>query len=91
MKSDSNYYLKTCFVLWTLSNDLVVGTDHTPGKVLRSTRSVLMLDKQTTNAYAAIEIAIGRDKLRAQFKINAQLSCHNNQMTEWIERLLLDL
>ena len=32
-----------------------------------------MLDKQITNAYAAIEIAIGRDKLHAQFKINAQL------------------
>ena len=34
---------------------------------------VLMLDKQITNAYAAIEIAIGRDKLHAQFKKNAQL------------------
>ena len=32
-----------------------------------------MLDKQITNAYAAIELAIGRDKLHAQFKINAQL------------------
>ena len=48
-----------------------------------------MLDKQITNAYAAIEIAIerdklhaqyaaieiaiGRDKLHAQFKINTQL------------------
>ena len=32
-----------------------------------------MLDKQITNAYAATEIAIGRDKVHAQFKINAQL------------------
>ena len=33
-----------------------------------------MLDKQITKAYAAIEIAIGRDKLmHAQFKINVQL------------------
>ena len=32
-----------------------------------------MLDKQITNACAAIEIAIERDKLHAQFKINAQL------------------
>ena len=66
-------YLKTCFVLWTLNNDLVVSTDHGPAKALCSTRSVLMLDKQITNAYAAIEIAIGRGKLHAQFKINAQL------------------
>ena len=32
-----------------------------------------MLDKQITNAYAAIELAIGKDKLHAQIKINAQL------------------
>ena len=32
-----------------------------------------MFDKQITNAYAAIEIAIRRNKLHAQFKINAQL------------------
>ena len=51
---------------------MVVSTDHVPGKALCSTRSVSMLDKQITNAYAAIEIAIGRDKLHAQFKINAQ-------------------
>ena len=61
MKNNSNFY-KICFVLWTLSNDLVVSTGHAPGKALCSTRSVLMLDKQITNAYAAIEIAIGRDK-----------------------------
>ena len=73
MKSNSNYYMKTCLVLWTLSNDLVVGTDHASGKALRSTRSVLMLDKQITNAHAAIEIAIGKDKLHAQMKINVQL------------------
>ena len=73
MKSNSNCYLKTCFVLWTLSNDLVVGTDHVPGKALCSTHSVLMLDKQITNAHAAIELAIGKDKLHAQSKINAQL------------------
>ena len=73
MKSNSKYYLKTCFVLWTLSNDWVVGTDHAPGKALCSTRSVLMLDKQNTNAYAAIDLAIKKDKLHAQFKINAQL------------------
>ena len=65
--------MKTCFVLWTLSNDLVVGTVHAPGKALCSTRSVLMLDKQITNAYAATELAIGKDKLHARFKINAQL------------------
>ena len=53
--------------------------DHAPGKstgkssALCSTRSVLMLDKQITNAYAAIEKAIGRDTLHAQFKTNAQL------------------
>ena len=58
MKTNSNNYLKTSFVLWTLNNDLVVGTDHEPGEALCSTRSVLMLDKQITNAYAAIEIAI---------------------------------
>ena len=90
MKTNSNYYLKTCFVLWTLSNDLVVCTDHALGKAFSSTRSVLMLDKQITNAYAAIELAIGKDKLHAQFKINAQCPCHNNQMIEWIERLRLD-
>ena len=73
MKSISNDYFKTCFVLWILSIDLVVGTDHAPGKALCSTRSVLMLDKQITNAYAAIEPAIGKDKLHAQFKMNAQL------------------
>ena len=73
MKTNSNYYLKTCFVLWTLNNDVVAGTDHAPGKALCSTPSVLMLDKQITNAYAAIELAIGKDKLHAQFKINAQL------------------
>ena len=54
MKTNSNYYLKTCFVLWTLNNDLVVGTDHALGKALCSTRLVLMLDKQITNAYAAL-------------------------------------
>ena len=32
-----------------------------------------MLDKQITYAYAAIELAIEKDKLHAQFKINAQL------------------
>ena len=32
-----------------------------------------MLDEQITHAYAAIEIAIGSDKLHARFKINAQL------------------
>ena len=54
---------------------MVVSTNHAPGKAPCSTRSVLTLDKQITNAYAAaIEIAIGRDKLHAQFKINAQLS-----------------
>ena len=73
IKTNCNYCLKTCFVLWALSNDLVVGTDHTPGRALCSTRSVLMLDKQITNAYAAIELAIGKDKLRALFKINALL------------------
>ena len=73
MKSNCNYYLKTRFVLWTLSNDLVVGTDHAPGKALSSTCSVLMLDKQITNAYAVIELAIGKDNLHARFKINAQL------------------
>ena len=73
MKTNSNYYLKTCFFLWTLNNDLVVGTDHAPGKALSSTRLVLMLDKQFTNAFAAIELAIGKDTLHAQFKINAQL------------------
>ena len=52
---------------------MVVSTDHTPSKALCSTRSVLMLDKQITNTYAAIKIAFGRDKLHAQFKINAQL------------------
>ena len=72
MKSNSNYYLKTCFVFWTLSNDLVVGTNHAPGKALCSTRSVLMLDKQITNAHA-IQLTIGKDKLHARFKINAQL------------------
>ena len=61
------------FVLWTLNNDLVVSTNHAPGKGFCSTRSVLMLDKHITYAYAAIEIAIGRDKLLAQFKISAQL------------------
>ena len=65
--------MKTCFVPWTLSNVLVASTDHAPGKALCSTRSVLMLDKQITYAYAAIELAIGRNKLHAQFKINAQL------------------
>ena len=60
-------------VLWTLNNDLVDGIDHAPGKALCSTCSVLMFDKQITNAYAAIEIAIGRDKLHVQFKINARL------------------
>ena len=66
--------MKTCFVLWTLNNDLVVGPDHAPaGKALCSTRSVLMVDKQISNAYAAIELAIGKDKLHAQFKINARL------------------
>ena len=72
MKTNStgNYYLKTCFVLWTLNNDLVVGIDYAPGKALCSTRSVLMLDKQITNAYAAIELAIGTDKSHAQFKTN---------------------
>ena len=65
--------MKTCFVLWTLNNDLIVSTDHAPGKALCSTCSVLMLDKQINSAYSAIEIAIGRDKLRAQFKINAHL------------------
>ena len=65
--------MRTCFVLWILSNDSVVGTDHAPGKALCSTRSVLMLDKQITEAYAAIELAIGKDKLHAQFKINALL------------------
>ena len=64
--------MKTCFVLWTFNNDLVVSTDHVPGEALCSTRSVLMLDKQVTNANAAIEIAIGKDKLHTQFKINAQ-------------------
>ena len=73
MKSSSNHYLKTCFVLWTLSNDLVVSADHASGKALCSTRSVLMFDKQITYAYAAIELAIGKDKLHARFKINAQL------------------
>ena len=58
MKSSSNYYLKTCFVPWTLNNDLVVGTDHAPGKAVGSTRSVAMLDKQIANAYAVIELAI---------------------------------
>ena len=53
--------------------DLVVGTDRAPGKAHCSTRSVLMLDEQVTNAYAVIGIAIGKDKLHAQFKINAQL------------------
>ena len=48
-----------------------MSTDHAPGKALCSTRSVLMLDKQIMNA--AIEIAIRRDKLHAQFTINAQL------------------
>ena len=51
----------------------LVGTDHAPGKALCSTRSVLTLDKQINNAYAAIELAIGKDKLHAQFKINARL------------------
>ena len=60
-------------VLWAFSNGLVVSTDHTPGKALCSTLLVLMLDKQITNAYAAIELAIGKDNLHAQFKINAQL------------------
>ena len=32
-----------------------------------------MLDKQITNADAVIELAIGKDTLYAQFKINAQL------------------
>ena len=32
-----------------------------------------MLDKQITDAYATIELVIGKDKLHAQFKINAQL------------------
>ena len=32
-----------------------------------------MLDKQITNANAAIELAIGKNKLHAQFKINAQV------------------
>ena len=36
------------------------------------TRSVLMLDKQITNAYAAIELAIGKDKLYAQFPMPLQ-------------------
>ena len=91
MKANSNYYWKTCFVLWTLNNDSVVGTDHAPGKALCSTRSGLMLDKQTTYAYAAIELAIGKDKLHAQFKINTP-NCprYNNQMTKRIERLLLN-
>ena len=73
MKSNSrpNYYLKTCFVLWTLSNDLVIGTEHAPGKALCSTHSGLMLDKQITNAYAAIDLAMEKDKLHAQFEINA--------------------
>ena len=52
---------------------MVVGTDHALGKVFCSTRSVLMLDKQITNADAVIELAIGKDTLYAQFKINAQL------------------
>ena len=52
---------------------MVVSTNHAPGKALCSTRSVLMLDKPITNAYAAIEIAIERDKLHAQIKTNAQL------------------
>ena len=52
---------------------MTVGTDHAPGKTLCSTRSVLMLDKQITNANAAIEIAIEKDELHAYFKINAQL------------------
>ena len=51
---------------------MVVGTNHAPGKALSSTRLELMLDKQITNAHAAIGIAIGRDKLHARFKINAQ-------------------
>ena len=72
MKSNSNCYLKTCFISWTLSNDLLVGTDHAPGKALCTTRSTLMLDKQITNAYAAIEIAIGRDKLPAQLPMPQQ-------------------
>ena len=33
-----------------------------------------MLDKQITNADEAIELAIGKNKLHAQFKINTQLS-----------------
>ena len=57
MKTNRNYYLKTCFALWTLNNDLVVGTDHAPGKAFCSIRSVLMLDKQITNEKFA------RDKL----------------------------
>ena len=68
MKTSSNYYLKICFVLRTLNNDLVVGTDHAPGKAFCYTRSVLMLDKQITNAYAAIELPIGKDKLHANFR-----------------------
>ena len=32
-----------------------------------------MFDKQITNAHAATELAIGKNKLHAQFKINAQL------------------
>ena len=51
---------------------MVVSTDHAPSKALCSARSVLMLDKPITNAYAAIEIAIGRDKSHAEFMINAQ-------------------
>ena len=31
-----------------------------------------MFDKQITNAYAALELAIVKDKLHAQFKVNAQ-------------------
>ena len=52
---------------------MIVGVDHASGKALCSTRLVLMFDKQITNAHAATELAIGKNKLHAQFKINAQL------------------
>ena len=31
-----------------------------------------MFDKQITNAYAALELAIVKDNLHAQFKVNAE-------------------